>query len=90
MNETEAQKELRGINKVSVEVWRWLVGLLLGGMIATVLGQFTPNRKIVTSDQLEPLTNAITEQTREISDLKVQVSEMRGELQAEKFISKTP
>lgn len=74
--------------------WRWLVGLLLGALVATWLGNFTPNRNIVTVDQLhetiQPLQNQIAEETTQIQALRDKVNDLRGELKGKHLVSGNP
>lgn len=67
--------------------WRYVAIAVIGILGGLVTGQFVPNRNIVTADQLAPLTAAITADTAQIQSLTGQVSEMRGELQAQKLLS---
>jgi hypothetical protein len=74
-------------------VWKYLTAIFASLLIGVLGGQFIPNRNVVTTDQLTaavaPLQAQIALSNENTSELKTEVSELRGELKARDLISKT-
>lgn len=69
------------------EIWRYVAMCAVTACVSLVLGQFLPNRNIVTTDQLNTattvLSNGQNEQAKQIRDLSNQVATLTGALEEE-------
>jgi hypothetical protein len=75
------------IDRIRTEVWIAIVSLLFGGIVGMFTGQLNPNRSLVTADQLTPVVTALAEQNAKIEVLTNRVSDLTGQLKAQKLIS---
>jgi hypothetical protein len=75
-------------------VWKYATAVTVSLLIGILTGQFIPNRNIATTDQLnaamQPMQASVIEQSRQLDDLKNQVSQLTGELKARDLISRNP
>ena len=86
--EVELERRRRDFDRPRSDgVWKWLVGLLLGALLGVLTGQYTPNRNIATVDQIKDTNVKIDTLTTEVSGLKDEVADLRGQLRAQKLLS---
>jgi TolA-binding protein len=74
------------------EIWRYLAMCAVTACASLILGQFLPNRNIVTTDQLNAATARLQDgqnsQAQQIANLSQQVATLTGELQMQNRLHK--
>ena len=93
--------DLHAMHLDTASVWRWIAALLMAFIVGTYMGQFSPNRNIVTNDQLlrwqtqsaaqvSSVQSAVIALSSTVETLNDEVSELRGELRGRNLLNDPP
>lgn len=67
--------------------WKYIALCAISCLCGVVVGSYNPNRNLVTSEDIAPIKAQLELQSNQIQGLTAEVSDLRGQLRAEKLLS---